>query len=352
MDLVAGAKTAIWNEAIPATPASGSYGEKVKSNLDAAVSSRADGAAYTATRAGYLDNINHGIPDSADWTPTRAGYLDAAISSRAAPGADMGLTAAARAAMWNEAIPATPASGSYGEKINSNLDAAVSSRASGADYTAARAGNLDNLDALISSRATPGAAMDLVVAAKTAIWNEAIPATPSSGSYGERVKSNLDAAITSRADGSAYTNARAANLDNLDAAVSGRATPADVDTQLANRGVTSARMAKMDMVAAQAEASGSVAAVDNTAGLTVTLDTGGGANQARAVVEVRYSCGAAAELYAEGSDDNTNWYEGDHISEGAAATDKLVGYLNAHRYFRFRSPTTGIDLSFDIKALL
>jgi hypothetical protein len=162
---------------------------------------------YTTARAPNLDRLDANISTRAapgDILVNTANkidgsYIDAAISSRAAPGAAMDIIASARAAIWNELIPATPTSGSFGERVKNNLDAAVSSRANGADYTAARAANLDNLDAAISSRAAPGAAMDLVAGARTAIWNEAIPATPASGSYGEKINSNLDAAVSSRA---------------------------------------------------------------------------------------------------------------------------------------------------------
>jgi hypothetical protein len=119
-----------------ATDPTDSIGKLLKDYLDAAVSSRAAAAAYTAARAALLD------------------YLDAAISSRAAA-ADY---TAARAAKLD------------------NLDATISSRASATDYTAARAALLDKLDALVSSRA-------------------------------------------SAAD---YTTERAAKLDNLDAAISSR----------------------------------------------------------------------------------------------------------------------------------
>jgi len=298
-------------------------------NLDALISSRAaPGAAMdlNATAEGKVKTQGQNALTDQGYTIARApnlDNLDALISSRAAPGAAMDIVAAARAAIWNELIPGTPTVGSFGEKVKDNLDAAVSSRADGAAYTPARAPNLDNLDALISSRATPGAAMDLLAAAKAAIWEEAIPATPGAGSFGERVKNNLDAAVATRA------------------------TPADVDTQLGNRGMTTTRMAKLDNVSAPASISDSVAAASNTAGLTVELDTG-----YRTVVEIRYSCGAAADFYVEGSDDGTNWYEGDSFSEGGAATDKIVGYLSARRYIRMRSPTTGIDLSFELVSLL
>ena len=212
-------------------------------------------------------------------------------------------------------------------KISGLAKADVQSALSDQGYTASRAGKLDQLDAAITSRAAPGAAMDLAAGAKTAIWNEAIPGSPTVGSFGERVKNNLDASISSRA------------------------SPTDVGTQLDGKGVTTARMARLDQIG-QSTNSGSVAAAGNSTGLTVSLDTSGGAGQAKSVIEVRYSGGGAATFYAEGSDDNNNWYQGDTFSEAGAATNKLIGYLNTHRYFRFRSPTAGIDLSFEVRALL
>jgi len=298
-------------------------------NLDTAVSSRAaPGAAMdlNTTAEGKVKTQGQSALTDQGYTIARApnlDNLDAAISSRAAPGSAMDIVAAAREAIWNELIPGTPASGSFGEKVKDNLDAAVSSRANGGAYTDGRAANLDNIDALISSRAAPGSAMDLVAAAKAGIWEESIPGTPAVGSFGERVK------------------------DNLDTGISTRATPSDVDTQLGNRGITTTRMAKLDNVSAPASASDSVAAGSNTSGLTVQLDTG-----YRTVIEIRYSCSGVADFYVEGSDDGSTWYEGDSFSESGAATDKVVGYLSARRYIRMRSPTTGIDLSFELVALL
>ena len=206
------------------------------------------------------------------------------------------------------------------------LDANISTRAAPGDILVDPATDKidgSQIDAAISSRAAPGAAMDIVAAARAAIWNELIPATPAAGSFGERVKNNLDAAVSTRA------------------------TPADVDTQLGNRRVTITRMAKLDTVSAQARALDSVTAAGNTAGLTVQLDTG-----YRTVVEIRYSCGGAADFFVEGSDDGITWYVGDSFSEVGAVTDNIVGYLSARRYIRMRSPTTGIDLFFELVALL
>jgi hypothetical protein len=143
-----------------ATDPADSIGKLLKDYLDAAVSSRAAAATYTAARAALLD------------------YLDAAISSRAAA-ADY---TAARAAKLD------------------NLNATISSRASATDYTAARAALLDNLDALVSSRAS---ATDYTAARAAKL-------------------DNLNATISSRPSGTDYTTARAAKLDNLDASISSR----------------------------------------------------------------------------------------------------------------------------------
>jgi len=70
--------------------------------------------------------------------------------------------------------------------------AAASTAVSNADYTAARAAKLDDLDATISSRSPASTALS------TAQW----------------------------------TNGRATNLDSLDATVSSRATPAQVNTEV------------------------------------------------------------------------------------------------------------------------
>lgn len=94
----------------------------------------------TSTRAGYLDNL-------ASYTPARGTKLD-------------------------------------------NLDALITSRASGADYTPTRAGKLDNLDATVASRAPASTALS------TSTW----------------------------------TSARAAKLDNCDVAISSVTPIASIQT--------------------------------------------------------------------------------------------------------------------------
>ena len=253
---------------------------------------------YTNTRAAKLDN------------------LDVAVSTRSVPGDAMDLNSSAQTKVRTEATNALTNQG----------------------YTTTRAGYLDRLDVAVSSRAAPGAAMDLVAAAKDAIWNVIIPATPTAGSYGERIKNNLNAAVSTRAvPGDAM---------DLNASAETKVRT-QVDNALAGIGATSARMAKLDYIGSPVTQSGSVAAASNTSGLVVTLDTNN-----RTVVEVRYTAGAAASFTMECSDDNTTWYTADSFSESAAVTNKIIGYLNGRRYVRFKSPTTGIDLSFQLTALL
>ena len=167
------------------------------------------------------------------------------------------------------------------------LDAAVTSRPSGTDYTTSRAGYLDRLDATISSRQAAGnvtvagyaAGQDpatLVWAASTRtlsgfgfsvtvgtnndktgyalavtpptaqqIWDTLTSALSTVGSVGKRLVDNLDATVSSRqASGNVtiagyaagqdpvtltgVTTTRAAKLDNLDTTVSSRLAPAGI----------------------------------------------------------------------------------------------------------------------------
>ncbi len=290
---------------------------------------------YTAGRAGSLDKLDTNIstraaPDDIlvnTGNKVDGARIDANISSRAAPGDSMELVEAARAAIWNHLVPTTPASGSFGEKVK------------------------DNIDASISSRAQVGAAMDLNSSAETKVKSQSGGAMDDRGFTSGRGPNldKLDANVSTRAAAGDILVNTANKVDGarIDANISTRATADDVDTKLGDRGVNTTRMAKLDNVSAPASTSDSVAAGSNTTGLTVQLDTG-----YRTVVEIRYSCGAAADFYIEGSDDGSTWYEGDTFSESGAATNKIVGYLSARRYIRMRSPTTGIDLSFELVALL
>lgn len=104
-----------------------------------------------------------------------------------------------------------------------------------------------NLNATISSRAVPGDAMSLIANAITAavIATNAVDADALATDVVTEINSavlsaiaalnNLSqAGVQSALTAQGLTTTRAANLDNLDAAVSTRATPAQVDAEIAN----------------------------------------------------------------------------------------------------------------------
>lgn len=89
----------------------------------------------------------------------------------------------------------------------------------------------------------------LSAAAIQAIWDALTSALTTVGSIGKLLVDNINATISSRAPSSTaltnatWTDARAANLDNVDAAVSTRATPAQVNTEVVDVVSTDARVA-------------------------------------------------------------------------------------------------------------
>jgi hypothetical protein len=125
----------VWDELTATARTAGSYGQLLKDDVDAKISSRAAGADYTAARAAKLDN------------------LDATVSSRST------LTAAAVRAEMDANSTALAAIIAYVDELETRL-------------TAARALLLDtlvHLDVDVSSRAAPGAAMALTGAERTAV---------------------------------------------------------------------------------------------------------------------------------------------------------------------------------------
>lgn len=97
-----------------------------------------------------------------------------------------------------------------------------------------------------------------------AVWDEAVAGHVSAGSTGERVE-RLDLLASGGSGG--LTNARAVNLDNLDAAVSTRATPAQVnteaDTALADVGLTTTITGRIDAAISTRASQASVDTVDD-----------------------------------------------------------------------------------------
>ncbi len=105
----------------------------------------------------------------------------------------------------NTAIPASPTADSINERIKALDD----------NYTAARAGNLDNLDAAVTTRSSHSAADVWSVASRTLTafsftvdinMGQSLPATPIAGTTGQALKdadTYLDATISSRGDATA-----------------------------------------------------------------------------------------------------------------------------------------------------
>lgn len=214
----AGAASAVWEEIVTGHNTGSSFGLLVKTDLDAAVSSRAPAstalstAQWTNTRAGNLDNLDATISSRApaatalsttQWTNTRAtnlDNLDTTVSSRAT-------NAGAASAVWEELTAGHSTSGSFGLLVKTDLDATISSRATAATAAAS-------------------------------VWDELTASHSTAGSFGLLVKTDLDTTISSRAPASTalstaqWTNTRAGNLDNLDTTVSSRNSTAHFDTIL------------------------------------------------------------------------------------------------------------------------
>jgi hypothetical protein len=97
-----------------------------------------------------------------------------------------------------------------------------------------------------------------------AVWDEAVSDHVGAGSVGERVE-RLDLLASGGSGG--LTNARAVLLDNLDAAVSTRATPAQVnteaDTALADVGLTSIVTGRIDATVSSRASQTSVDTIDD-----------------------------------------------------------------------------------------
>jgi len=211
--------------------------------LDAAVTTR-------ATQAQILS----------DATPFQGARIDATISSRAT-----------QAQILSDATPFQGARIDAAISSRSTLDGAgVQSAMTSQGYTAARGPKLDQLDAAVSSRAAPGAAMDLVtdavdaaalaadavteirdgilddatrfhgasvaaILADTAAMDGRLPSDPADESLQQAAHgvtqgaiaalNNLSqAGVQSAMTAQGYTAARGPKLDQLDAAVSSRST--------------------------------------------------------------------------------------------------------------------------------
>jgi hypothetical protein len=96
-------------------------------------------------------------------------------------------------------------------------------------------------------------------------------------------------------------------------------------------------------------ARGSVAAAENTRGFEVVLEKGW-----RPIVNIYFRLGGAGELYIEVSADGAKWrtlhYEYFDPEEEGRADSIVTLDKVAYPYIRVRTPTTGIDVEFEVVA--
>jgi hypothetical protein len=168
---------------------------------------------YSIARAGKLDNLDATITSRL-----------AAASYTAPDNADIALIKAK-----TDNLPVDPASNTV-----VNTRAASATALSTATWTNGRAAKIDNLDATVSSRST---------ITPFDVWSEGVPGAYGVATAGKVLGTNLDATITSRPSGTDYTALRAAKLDNIDVVVS---TRAPASTALTTATWTNARAAKID----------------------------------------------------------------------------------------------------------
>ena len=90
---------------------------------------------------------------------------------------------------------------------------------------------------------------------------------------------------------------------------------------------------------------GSITAEDNTDGFEVVLNKGGRPN-----VNIYFSLGGAGELFIEISRNGVNWRTLHHYSFTDAVSDVIVDTGITYPYIKARTPTTGIDVEFEIVA--
>ena len=183
----------------------------------------------------HLDDI---LADTAAMQPTIATNLDATVSSRNSVVPMAAATSQAEHDATQLAIAANlTAIGALNDLSIADVQTALTNQG----YTVARAPNLDNLDATVSSRATVAA----ILSAALGSGDTVDQALSRLDNIDADVATNIPALIAALNDLSiadvqtaltnqGYTAARAPNLDNLDATVSSRATQTSVDTIDAN----------------------------------------------------------------------------------------------------------------------
>lgn len=116
-----------------------------------------------------------------------------------------GLSAAAIQAIWDALTSALTTVGSIGKRIVDNLDATISSRLASASYTTppTAAANADAVweEAIADHSGTAGSTAEALNAAGSAgdPWSTALPGAYGSGSAGNIIGNNLNATVSSRA---------------------------------------------------------------------------------------------------------------------------------------------------------
>jgi len=90
---------------------------------------------------------------------------------------------------------------------------------------------------------------------------------------------------------------------------------------------------------------GSITATDNTTGFSVTLSKGGRPN-----VNIYYNLGGAGTIYLKVSIDGVTWrtLKTYTLADAGEGIDIIQGI--AYPYVRLETPTTGIDVVFEIVA--
>lgn len=202
----------VWDEALADHNAAGSMGnnqnridniETDVGNLNdlssADVQAALDSQGYTSGRAASLDN------------------LDVAVSSRESE-SDASTRAATDVSEHNTTQAAISA-------LNDLSEADLQSALDTQGYTSARASNLDNLDAAVTSRESEASASSRSTANQTE--HEATQSAVAG--LNDISSADVQAALTAQG----LTSSRASNLDNLDASVSSRQSEADAATRAA-----------------------------------------------------------------------------------------------------------------------
>lgn len=166
--------------------------DSVRAGLTALPNAAAEAAGGLYTRGSGAGQINQNANGQVD-TRWVAGNVTVGTNNDKTGYA---LSAAAVQAIWDALTTALTTVGSIGKRLVDDIDATISSRSTyaGGDtagtttllsrLTATRAGNLDNLDAAISSVAA-------------AVWNYLTASATTAGSLGKLIVDNLNATITS-----------------------------------------------------------------------------------------------------------------------------------------------------------